>query len=263
MTTEVTQFVWLYFHDEARADELRYSMRSVCQHFKGTPQLILLGDKPDWYGGQHIPAPRIPTPRYAKFHSILDSSSKLQQTLRHPDIADSFVVMMDDHYFLRQFSLADIQVPRYMPGWIPRRRYWWDDSITLTMQALERRGLSTYLYETHLMHFFEKDKLQRIFDIFDLTEMPLSRNTLYGNTFRRNPKDCRTFVASPQTPQTTAQLDAIAKRSTVLNHASGAWNTTLRNWLGSRLSLPVPAELPTGDDIAAAGGAIACSGGIR
>lgn len=259
MTTEVTQFVWLYFHDESRADELRYSMRSVCQHFKGTPQLILLGDKPDWYCGQFISVPRITSPQYPKFHSILDTSHKLQHLLRHPDIADGFVAMMDDHYFLRPFTVSDVQVPRHSPGWTPKRRYWWDESITLTMQTLERRGLSTYLYETHLMHFFEKDKLQQIFDIFDPTTVPLSRNTLYGNIFRKNPKDCRPFVASPQSPQTTAQLDAIAKRSTVLNHASGAWNTTLCAWLRNRLPTPTTAEHPDG---LLAEGAIACSSSI-
>lgn len=242
MTTEVTQFVWLYFHTEARGDELRYSMRSVCQYFKGTTQLILVGDKPDWYCGQHIDVPRISTPRYPQFHSILDTSHKLQQVLRHPDIADSFVVMMDDHYFLRTTTLADIQVPRYTPNWVPKNRYWWDASITLTMQALERRGLATHLYETHLMHFFEKDKLQQIFDMFDLTRLPLSRNTLYGNIFRRPPKDCRPFVVSPQSQQTAKQLDDMAKRSTVLNHASGVWNATLRDWLQQRLAVPTPAE---------------------
>ena len=259
MSTEVTQFVWLYFHDESRGDELRYSMRSVCQYFKGTPQLILVGDKPDWYCGHYISVPRITSPRYEKFHSILDSSNKLQQVLRHPDIADGFVVMMDDHYFLRTVTLADIQVPRHAPGWIPKRRYWWDDSITLTMQALERRGLTTYLYETHLMHFFEKDKLQWIFDIFDPTTVPLSRNTLYGNIFRRNPKDCRPFVASPQTPQSITQLDTIAKRSTVLNHASGAWDSTLCGWLSKRLSTPSAAECYSSTFVE---GAIACSRGI-
>jgi hypothetical protein len=232
-------------------------MRSVRQYLKGTPQLLLFGDKPDWYHGDYVPVPRITSPRYQRFHSILDSSNKLQHVLRHPAIADSFVVMMDDHYFLRPFTLADIQVPRHMPGWIPKRRYWWDDSITLTMQALERRGLTTYLYETHLMHFFEKEKLQQVFDTFGPTTTPVARNTLYGNMFRSNPKDCRPFVVSPQSAQTWTQLDAIAKRSTVLNHASGVWNATLRDWLHKRLPTPLPVELPVDNGITVVEAAIA------
>lgn len=242
MAAAPTQFIWLYFQDAARGDELRYSMRSVCQHFTGTPHLILVGDRPEWYCGQHIHVPRIAAPHLARFHAVLDSSYKLQQVLRHPDIADSFVIMMDDHYFLRDFSLSDIQVPRYSPGWIPKKRYWWDESTTLTMQTLERRGLSTYLYETHLMHFFEKTKLQQIFDTFNPTTVPVLRNTLYGNVFRARPKDCRPFVASPQTPQTVKQLNDIAKRSTVLNHASGAWDATLEEWLQNRLQSAAPVE---------------------
>lgn len=244
MITDRTQFIWLYFQDEARGNELRYSMRSVCQHFSGTPQLILVGDKPDWYHGQHIHIPRIPEPQLARFHGVLDSSYKLQQVLRHPDVDDSFVIMMDDHYFLRDFSLQDIQVPRVAPGWTPKQRYWWDESTTLTMQTLERRGLSTHLYETHLMHVFEKVKLQQIFDTFNPTTIPVLRNTLYGNMFREKPRDCRPFIAAPQTRQTVKQLNDIAKRSTVLNHASGAWDATLETWLQSRLQIATSAEYP-------------------
>lgn len=245
MAAEITQFIWMYIHSAARGDELRYSMRSVCQHFQGTPQLILVGDKPDWYCGQHIDIPRIQSPTYAKFHAVLDSSYKLYKTILHPAAADSFVVMMDDHYFLRDFSLTDLQVPRYAPGWVPKNRFWWDNATTLTMQALERRGMSTHLYETHLMHFFEKDKLQQIFETFDLLTHPLLRNTLYGNTFRRSPKDCRNFIASPQTSQSKQQLDAIAKRCTVLNHACTAWDNNMRSWLQLRLPGPTADETST------------------
>lgn len=244
MPAGTTQFIWLYFHDDAKGDELRYSMRSVCRHFKGTPQLILVGDAPAWYRGQHIHVPRITAPRYPWFHALLDSSYKLQQVLRHPDVADSFVVMMDDHYFLRDFTLTDIQVPRCAPDWVPKHRYWWDAATTLTMQTLERRGLTTHLYETHLMHFFEKTKLQQIFDTFAPTVTPVLRNTLYGNVFRRNPKDCRPFIAAPQSRQTVKQLTDIARRSTVLNHASAVWDATLQQWLQRRFPDPAAAEAP-------------------
>ena len=50
MSAAPTQFIWLYFQGEARGDELRYSMRSVYRHFKGTPHIVLVGD------AQHQPA---------------------------------------------------------------------------------------------------------------------------------------------------------------------------------------------------------------
>lgn len=230
------QFIWLYITDEAKGDELRYSMRSVRKYFTGHADIVLVGDAPEWYCGRHIHIPRIAAPTmHGKFHALLDQSHKLYTVLQHADIADSFVIMMDDHYFLRDFTLADIQVPRCAPGWQPKNRYWWDIAITLTMQELERRGMSTHLFETHLMHVFEKDKLQYIFDRFSLCKKPLLRNTLYGNTFRQVPKDCRPFITAPQTCQTAIQLDKITKRSVVLNHASGVWDSSLRDWLQQRL----------------------------
>ena len=182
--SDTTQFIWFYINDEARGDELRYSIRSVCRYFEGTPRITLIGDKPDWYCGEYINIPRIPKPADARFHGLRDTIHKLYAAAHHSVVDDQFVVMMDDHYFLRSFSLSTLCVPRITVGWTPKNKYWWDIAITRTMQALESRGLSTHLYETHLMHVFERDKLLQVFDMFNLQTVPLLRNTLYGNVFR-------------------------------------------------------------------------------
>jgi len=242
MSVDSVQFVWLYVHDEAKGAELLYSIRSVYKYFYGKPRITVVGDKPDWYSGHYIDIPRIAEFRYPKFRSPLDQAHKLQTILQRDDIDQTFVLMMDDHYFLRGFDLDQLRVPRIAGGWVPRHRYWWDLSITLTMQALERSGLSTHLYETHLMHVFEKEKLQYIFDKFHLTTYPVLRNTLYGNIFRKKPKECRPFIAAPQSKQTVKQLDTIAKHSTVLNHPDFGWSSTLHNWLQTRFPQPTAVE---------------------
>ena len=241
--TDKTQFIWLYINDEARGDELRYSMRSVYKFFSGTPHITLVGDKPDWYHGHFINVPRIPVPHESIFHALYDQHHKLWVALQHAAVADEFVVMMDDHYFVKPVSMNKLRTPRITPGWAPKRRYWWDIATTRTMQILERYGLSTHLYETHLMHVFEKGKLLHIFDRFDLCNNALLRNTLYGNVFRSNPSHATPFIATPQSAQTARQLDVIARRSTVLNHASDCWNETMHKWLNNRLPNMVEVEV--------------------
>lgn len=238
-----TQFIWLYLHKEAKGDELRYSMRSVYQYFKGTPKITLVGDKPDWYCGHHIPMPRIQEVPDSRFHSLFDTSHKLHTAIQRDDVADQFVVMMDDHYFLKPVTYNDLLVPRAQAGWKPRGSHWWDISITRTMQTLERYGKSTHLFETHLMHVFEREKLLQIFNTFNMHNVPLARNTLYGNIYREYPQNCNPFVTSPQRKQSKQQLNKIAMSSTVLNHASHCWDSTLQNWLASRLHTAAEIEI--------------------
>ena len=45
-----------YRHDPSNGFELRYAIRSMVKHFKGMSGVVLIGDKPDWYCGGHIPA---------------------------------------------------------------------------------------------------------------------------------------------------------------------------------------------------------------
>ncbi len=239
-----TQFVWFYIQREAIADEMRYSMRSVCQYFDGDAQLTVVGDRPPWYTGHYIPAERVSPPAEAKFHGLADTIHKLQIAVNHPEVQEQFVSMMDDHYFLRRVKLSTLCVPRVASVWRPKTHDWWNIAITRTMQELERRGLPTNLYETHLMHVFEKDKLRKLFDMFQLRNRLLLRNTLYGNVFRKSPKRCGSFVATPQTRQSVRQLDAIAKHSTVLNHASHCWDATMQAWLSGRLATPASVEAP-------------------
>lgn len=238
-----TQFIWLYLQDAAKGDELRYSIRSVYKYFSGTPKITLVGDKPDWYCGHYIHMPRIQTVPDARFHGLFDTTHKLHTTIQLADIDDQFVLMMDDHYFLRSVTLADLLVPRAKPAWVPRETHWWDASITRTMQALERHGRSTHLFETHLMHVFEREKLLKIFATFDLHNVPLAKNTLYGNIYRDFPQNCTPFVVSPQRNQSKQQLNKIALSSTVLNHASHCWDATLHAWLDNRLHEPAEVEV--------------------
>jgi len=240
----MTQFVWSHINAEAAGDELRYAIRSVYTYFDGEVKVLLVGDKPDWYSGEFIELPRIPKPSTpGSPHGLMDTLAKMNSISTHPAVDEQFVSMMDDHYFLKKVTMSQLEISRITQGWSPKPKgCWWDRAIVRTMQTLELRGLPTHLYDTHLMHVFEKSKLQQLFQDFNLLQEPLLRNTLYGNVFRTSPKSCRPFIATPQSKQTTQQLDQISKSATVLNHGSSAWYSGMRQWLQRRLPDAAPVE---------------------
>ena len=45
-----------YRLDPNNGFELRYAIRSMVKHFKPLSGVVLIGDKPDWYQGEHTPA---------------------------------------------------------------------------------------------------------------------------------------------------------------------------------------------------------------
>jgi len=98
--TGAIQFVWPYWHGGANGDEIRWSVRSVEKHFIGEAKITIIGDRPPWYHGHHIPKRRVPpaTPN----RCYRDMLSKVWMMATHAEIDDEFVWMMDDIYLIKQ-----------------------------------------------------------------------------------------------------------------------------------------------------------------
>lgn len=81
--------------------ELRYSIRSAYKYFTEISGCIVVGDKPDWYKGEHIPFEDTPG---RKEYSIY---SKLMQ------VQDTVLYSNDDFFALKPF---DSSLPNYYTG---------------------------------------------------------------------------------------------------------------------------------------------------
>lgn len=79
--------------------ELRYAIRSMVKHFKPLSGVLLIGDKPLWYVGDHIP--------YADLKGEKERSMQLK-VLQAPD--EIFLYSNDDYFAAQDFG-ADI--PNY------------------------------------------------------------------------------------------------------------------------------------------------------
>ncbi|MFN9292830.1 MAG: hypothetical protein ACK6EB_32540, partial [Planctomyces sp.] len=90
---DVLQFVWPYWHAGASGDEIRWSIRSVEQHYEGKALCTIVGDRPPWWRGHVIDCPRIGPTANRGFRDML---SKMHTIATHPEIQSEFVWMMDD-----------------------------------------------------------------------------------------------------------------------------------------------------------------------
>lgn len=79
--------------------ELRYAIRSMVKHFKPLSGVLLIGDKPEWYTGDHIPYDDIPGNK---------ERSMQMKVLQCPD--DVFLYSNDDFFALQDF---DENIPDY------------------------------------------------------------------------------------------------------------------------------------------------------
>lgn len=75
--------------------ELKYTLRSITKHVTGLQRLIVIGDKPDWYTGEHIPHQVYTNQAWKK-------RDMLEKTLLSP--VEEFYRFSDDYYLMEDFT---------------------------------------------------------------------------------------------------------------------------------------------------------------
>jgi hypothetical protein len=237
--TKPIQFVWPYWEGGANGDELRWSIRSVETFFQGTAKITIIGDKPGWYHGHVIRKKRVPKNRPNR--PFRDMLSKVFFIASHQEIDSECVWMMDDIYFLRPFTLEDIQTPRAEP-WRHSVGNSWQRRKTASMEALAACGLSQHDYATHMPHWLEKSKLRTMFDDFNLHEHTMLWEVLYGNLYRETPLRTRPFFVRFKNRASAETLRHLTRNATVMNHVASAWCDGMRDFLSDLLPTPSTVE---------------------
>lgn len=221
-------FVWPYWHAGSRGDELRFSMRSVLQHYGDAASLLVVGDRPPWYSGPVLHQDRI---RPIQNVEYCDMVAKMKTLSVHRDAPSQAIWMMDDIYFVNPVSLEELQTPR---------AYVWDRSTgsrwrklkKRTMDLLRRRNLTTHDYATHLPHWYEKDKLRTLWDRLPLDREPLLWEVAYGNIYRGTPIAPVPFLRRVMAKDALSPQTLLS--SPVFNNADEVWCQLLREMLQMR-----------------------------
>lgn len=229
-------FVWIYWHGGAKADELRWSIRSVIANFRGKASIVVVGDPPPWYSGAAIRMARVapcPLRRYrdqlAKFVAVCDS----------PLVPEKFVWMMDDTVLLRSIGLADLARPTYF-GPIPARTRGtgeWSDHKRATFAHLREMGLPEIDFCTHMPHVIEKAKFMATWRRHRLATQTLQWEILYGADHwqgKQEHLDPRIFKY--------VRRHVDAPNAAIINHSERGWSAALHQFLQSRFPKPADCE---------------------
>lgn len=233
------QFVWCYWDGGADGEELRFSIRSVEKFFQGTAKITIIGDRPEWFKGHVIVKRRVPASRHQR--EFRDMLGKVWFMATHPEVDDKCVWMMDDIYFIKPFTLKDLEKPR-AERWNPSSKNRWQRIKSRTMQDLQAEGLPTHDYATHAPHVAEKQKLAALFERFNLHKKVRLWEVLYGNVYRGTPRSARPWFARFYDQLTADQYANRLTQATCFNHTAGAWCKGLFEYLSTLLPEPSSAE---------------------
>ena len=180
----MTQFVWLYKHDERHADDLRLSMLSVHRYFQGEASYVIVGDRPEWLDGHiiHVPAPET---RWQDVRSIattkqrvryVDTMKKMELWCKESYAHAQFVWMMDDQCFIRPFTV-DFFRTRLWQDPITKAIKPWEKLVTQTM----RRFIGAKHYSTHFPQMFERQKMLDLYEYLNMPKALYLFDCGYGN----------------------------------------------------------------------------------
>lgn len=225
------QFVWFYITGPDNGFELRKSILSVQRNVPGNHKITVIGEKPAWYEGHHIPVPavrmRVPTGHLP----FRDTQNKLVYAVHSSEVDDSFIWMMDDVYFLKTTAVEEICRPINDPWYRVNTKTIWHQLIRITFAALQKQGRMNLQFATHLPHFFEKEKLREMFRVYDYPKTLLIFENLYRNHFeiQSDVIPYTGFLRRLLVPMSTGSLHEIGEN--VLNYQSKCYTPQMKAFL--------------------------------
>lgn len=233
-------FVWLYIASGAKGDELRFSIRSVFKNYLGLARIWIVGDKPDWYRGLHVPLDRVSRTagwpridRANKFYGIATGKN---------GINEQFVAMQDDIYFVNPVAFFDLGrrwvndrplTPEKVNNWQPKNAYL--KQKKRTAEALFKNGIHYVSdYSTHTPKLYSKGQLRTVIEQYDALHVPLVCTILFDNAMQRpgNVYPIQPYrVRLKSKDHSEASLLEACREKIFLNHLDQSWTNATRSAL--------------------------------
>jgi hypothetical protein len=250
-------FVWPFWQRPASYDELRWSVRSVYQNFQAEGrrvETVIVGDQPvlrrhsfSWYTGRVIPVPR--NVSGSGRVGVKDAVGKWMTALADDSLPDTLVWMMDDVYFIKPVTLAELALPRAF-GLVSRQRLesqtggsWWQRAKRETLLALSDAGLPTFDFATHLPHVVDRRRCLEILTRFDAANQMLLWECLYENSvIAESPQPATPFLRIISDAKCLAGTRNATAKATVMVSAGKSWNEAHRTFLYETFAIRSPVE---------------------
>jgi hypothetical protein len=234
-----------YLKLAAQGKELLYAVRSIAKNFSEDFQLVVIGDKEDWFGEEilHINHACIGADPQS------DVIEKMKEILMDERIGDDFVWSNDDIYFVRQTSLADIKVLKVDGELMVGPIYsLYDENKGKTFNALKGHDLPTRNFDVHMPFFFEKSKMVDVFEMFpEMESQGLLIASMYLNLHNDEsvPADVHMWESDKWLLRVISKLETEEKKNIFrkligtkhfLNHSESGYSTLLMEWLSRQFA---------------------------
>lgn len=237
-----------YCSEGAQGHELELAVAGWRRHFKENFLIVLAGeDHPVTRTGYDIccVSSRRVTALDDEYRSHLDYVSCLKKVRAAFPKSEGFIMVADDCYAVGDFDFGDVASLKAYPGEIlkvanPFNR-WQVDAVN-TRSLLERDGYPVRNFTTHLPQWYEWDKLDALWEKYDMAHHSRVMEDLYYNIYYGNCEpiilaeddDLQCGVFEPGTDLSRVER-AIGRKKWVMNSAE-AWTPQfeqlLKNYYG-------------------------------
>lgn len=184
--------------------ELRYSLKSVERFMTGYRNIYVVGEHPGFEGNFiHIP---YPDEGRNKQDNI---KRKLVAACQHPDISESFVMMNDDYFLLKEVDAS--QMPFYYHGNVAmafrrkRKQGHYKRALQNTINELSFRDLPLRYFDVHAPMIINKYRFLEIINSFNWNERDgYVIKSVYANSLKIEGTpydDCNVNIVCESRPQ--------------------------------------------------------------
>lgn len=243
---EILSVVIPYLKSAAQGRELLYAIRSIAKNFEEDFQLVVIGDKEDWFSDEilFIEKACIGT------NPQSDVIDKMKEILLDQRIGERFVFSNDDIYFVGETTLEDIQALRTAGKLVKGvNAGLYNQNLGKTIQALESHGYPTRNFSTHTPFFFEKSKMMDVFEMFpQIQSEGLLLSSMYYNLHNQDdvPTDHINGIDGPWSLRVISKLETKEKKESFraligskhfLNHSEAGFSNLLMDWIDRQFPL--------------------------
>lgn len=226
-TEKVNQFVWMHKHAVNNSEELRMSIWSVLRFVDENAHITIVGDRPKWYRGHHIPPFGKPVIDRISRMPYRNTQAKMLHICASTEIDERFVWMMDDQIFMQPTSVSQIAVPRYDPWYKKNRNNEWNKILYETFTVLSSLGKPNIQYATHLPHVFEKSKMLESLRLSGAPKRLTTFENMYGNFWYSDPEPYTGFLLRLKDEAQASEIKT--SNCHVLNYYETAWGEKIRS----------------------------------
>lgn len=181
-----------YLKSEAAGEELRYALRAWERHFQEDFQVVIVGDKEDWFSPNviHIPAPihlikedcGCPSPSMIR-NPQADVTYKLLTAIASGVVQGNFILSNDDIYLLGHTTLADIASLKAYDTLDKAGKVGgvYNQNAQRTAKALTANQKPIHRYGTHTPMLLHAEQLANIIEKYNALENGYLLTSLYFN----------------------------------------------------------------------------------